>query len=42
MGKVFTAGLISSDESEVEEDKPLLVVKELVWKSDKVTNFFKV
>lgn len=38
--KVFTADLISSDESEVEEDKPVLVVKELVWRSDKVTNFF--
>ena len=38
---VFTSDLISSDESEVEEDKPVLVVKELVWRSDKVTNFFK-
>ena len=38
--KVLTSELISSDESEVDDDKAVLVVKELVWRSDRVTNFF--
>ncbi len=32
--------LISSDESETDEHNPILVVKELSWRSDKVTSFF--
>lgn len=38
--KVLTSQLISSDESEIDNDKAVLVVKELVWRSDRVTNFF--
>ena len=32
--------LISSDESDVEDGKAVLVVKELPWRSDKVSKFF--
>ena len=39
--KVLTTDLISSDESELEEDRAVLVVKELPWRSEKVSNFFK-
>ena len=39
--KVLTSELISSDESEVDDDdKAVLVVKKLAWRSDRVTNFF--
>ena len=38
--KVLITELISSDESETEEDKAVLVVKELTWRSDKVSSFF--
>ena len=32
--------MISSDESELDDGKAVLVVKELQWRSDKITNFF--
>ena len=38
--KLLTSELISSDESEIDDDKAMVVVKELVWRSDRVTNFF--
>ena len=38
--RVLITGLISSDESETEDDKAVLVVKELTWRSDKVSSFF--
>ena len=38
--KVLTSELISSDESEVNDDEAVLVVKELAWRSDRVANFF--
>ena len=39
--KVLVTELISSDESETEDGKAVLIVKELPWRSDKVTNFFE-
>ena len=39
-GKVLISSLISSDESDVEEDTPVFIVKELSWRSTKVSNFF--
>lgn len=38
--RVLITELISSDESETEDDKAVLVVKELTWRSDKVSSFF--
>ena len=38
--KVLTSQMISSDESETDDDKAVLVVNELEWRSDRVTNFF--
>ena len=32
--------MISSDESELDDAKAVLVVKKLQWRSDKITNFF--
>ena len=31
---------LSTDESEIDDDEAVLVVKELVWRSDRVTTFF--
>lgn len=39
-GKVLTTELVSSDESGFEDEKPVLIVNELTWRSDKVSNFF--
>ena len=38
---MLIADLISSDESADEEGRPVLVVRELGWRSDKVTKFFE-
>ena len=39
--KVLISSLISSDESELEDGDPALVVKELPWRAAKVAHFFK-
>ena len=39
-GKVFVSSFISSDESDIEDDTPVFIVKELPWRSSKVSNFF--
>ena len=40
-GKILTSDLVSSDESDIDEnDKAVLVVKELGWRNDRVTTFF--
>ena len=39
--KVLVTQLMSSDESDSEENQPVFVVKELPWRSDKVTAFFE-
>ena len=38
--KVLIADMISSDSSGVEDTIPVLVAKEIPWRSHKVTNFF--
>ena len=37
--KVLIADKISSDESDAEDKKPVLIVKELQWRSEKVDKF---
>ena len=39
--KVLVNQLMSSDESEYEDDQAVFVVKELPWRSSKVTAFFE-
>ena len=39
--KVLSTQLISSDESATEDDQPVLIIKELRWRSEKVTIFFQ-
>ena len=39
--KVLVTQLMSSDESGNEEDQAVFIVKELPWRSDKVTAFFE-
>ena len=39
--KVLVTQLMSSDESATEDDQAVFVVKELPWRSDKVTAFYK-
>ena len=39
--KVLVTQLMSSDESDNEENQAVFVVKELPWRSDKVTAFFE-
>lgn len=38
--KVLVSELISSDESEIEDEKSILIVKELSWRSVRVSTFF--
>ena len=39
--KVLVTQLMSSDESGDEEDQAVFIVKEVPWRSDKVTTFFE-
>lgn len=39
--KTLVTEMISSDDSESEDGKAVLFVKELPWRSDKVSKFFK-
>ena len=39
--KVLVTQLMSSDESGTDEEQPAFIVKELQWRSDKVTSFFE-
>ena len=39
--KVLVTQLMSSDESSNEDDQAIFIVKELSWRSDKVTSFFE-
>ena len=38
--KVLIADMISSDESDAEDEKPVLIVTELQWRSEKIDKFF--
>ena len=38
---MLVSGLISSDESEEKDGKGVLIVRELPWRSEKVTAFYE-
>ena len=39
--KVLISSFILGDESGMEEEVPVFIVKELKWRSEKVTKFFR-